>query len=191
MVYERMRPMSLRQIKEVILCKLRGEPNTETLKGMGLKVGDNFSRQGGCIIDYSHCWLITIGNNVTLAPGVCIMAHDASTKRHLGYTKIGKVCIGDNTFIGAGSIVLPNVKIGSNVIIGAGSVVVKDIPKDTVAVGNPARVICSLQDYLQKQKDAMKESNVYDKMFTINYNISDDMKEKMIYSLEDGIGFVE
>ncbi|WP_253200562.1 DapH/DapD/GlmU-related protein [Clostridium sp. CF012] len=103
--------------------------NTEQLIKMGLKVGKNFNRLGGCIIDDSHCWLITIGDNVTLAPRVHILAHDASTKMYLDVTKIGLVDIGNNVFIGAGSIILPNVKIGNNVIIGAGSIVTKDILK--------------------------------------------------------------
>lgn len=49
-----------------------------------------------------------------------ILAHDASTKRYLGYTKIGRVLIGNNVFVGAGTIILPSVAIGNNVIIGAG-----------------------------------------------------------------------
>ncbi len=55
----------------------------EELKKNGLKVGENFDMQGGCIIDSSHCWHIQIGNNVTLAPRVHILAHDASTKNSL------------------------------------------------------------------------------------------------------------
>lgn len=183
--------MLLGQIKDRVLSKLRGEPDINVLKSMGLKVGANFSKQLGCLIDYSHCWLITIGNNVTLAHNVHILAHDASTKRYLGYSKIGRIYIGDNTFIGAGTIVLPKVKIGSNVIIGAGSVVTKDIPDNTVAAGNPAKVICSLEEYLGKQRAAMKEDNVYDKKWTINENITDVMKEKMAEALENRIGFVE
>ena len=55
-----------------------------------------------------------------MAPHVQILAHDASTKRYLGYTKIGRVLIGNNVFVGAGTIILPSVAIGNNVIIGAG-----------------------------------------------------------------------
>jgi maltose O-acetyltransferase len=58
---------------------------------------------------------------------------------YLNYTKIGLVKIGDNVFIGAGSIILPNVKIGNNVIIGAGSIVTKDVPDNSLVAGNPAK----------------------------------------------------
>ena len=80
------------------------------------------------LIDDSHAWLIEIGDNVTLAPRVHILAHDASTKLYLGYTKIGRVRIGNDVFIGHVTIILPGVTIGDNVVIGAGSVVKSDIP---------------------------------------------------------------
>lgn len=112
--------------------KLIKEENLDELIKNGLTVGKNFNMQKGCILDSSHCWLIEIGNNVTLAPKVHILAHDASTKRELGYTKIGKVKIGNNVFIGANTTILPNVKIGNNVVIGANSLVSKDISDDKV-----------------------------------------------------------
>lgn len=84
-------------VKE-ILYRIRGEFTTEKLISMGMKVGENFKRLNGVILDPSHCWLIEIGNNVTMAPNVHILCHDASTKQHLGYTKIGRVTIGDNVF---------------------------------------------------------------------------------------------
>ena len=77
----------------------------EMFKRMGVKIGDNCKFQFDVVIDYAHYWLITIGNNVTLAPRVHILAHDASTKHHTNYTKIGLVRIEDNVFVGAGSIV--------------------------------------------------------------------------------------
>mgnify|MGYP001771579161 FL=1 len=111
-----------------IVYRLRGEYTTDKLVSMGMTVGKNFKRLNGVILDPSHCWLISIGNNVTMAPRVHILCHDASTKQFLNYTKIGKVTIGNNVFIGAETVVLPNVKIGNNVIVGANSTVSKDIP---------------------------------------------------------------
>lgn len=76
----------------------------------GMKVGKNPNFQDGIIYDPSHSWLISIGDDVTIAPRVHILCHDASTKRALGYTKIGRVTIGDNVFIGANTTILPSVK---------------------------------------------------------------------------------
>lgn len=163
----------------------------EELKKKGLVIGDNFSMQDQCIIDGSHAWLIKIGSNVTLAPRTYILAHDASTKRELGYAKIGKVTIGDNVFVGASSMILPGVTIGSNVIIGAGSVVSKNIPDNSVAIGSPAKVIKSYDSYIDFNKNKLKESPKYDYSYTLGGGITEQKKEKMQKDLEGIIGYVE
>ena len=140
-----------------IINRLRGTMDLPSLIKNGLTIGEDVFINFGCTIDRSCCWLVTIGNRVTLAPNVHILAHDASTKRELGYTKIGKVVIGDDVFIGAGTIVLPGVRIGDRVVIGAGSVVTRDIPGGSVAAGNPAKVICTYDEYMEKQRN-LKES---------------------------------
>ena len=129
-------------IRHRILC-IDERSQLEIAISNGLKVGENCTVMGECIIDPGHCWLIEIGDRVTLAPRVHVLAHDASTKRSLGYTALGRVKIGSDVFVGAGTIILPNVEIGDHVIIGAGSVVSHNIPADSVAVGNPERVIGS------------------------------------------------
>ena len=174
------------------LCyRLRGEYTTEKLKKMGMVCGKNFLRLNGVILDPSHCWLITIGDNVTMAPRVHVLCHDASTKCFLNYTKIGRVTIGNNVFIGAETVVLPNVKIGDNVIIGANSTVTKDIPNNVVAVGNPARVICSIEDYLQKHKELIGKCPTFDESYTLRRDISSTKKEEQRQALEDTWGYVD
>ena len=157
----------------------------------GLKVGSNFNMQGGCIIDSSHCWHITIGDNVTLAPRVHILAHDASTKKFFNYVKIGKVRIGNNVFIGAGTIILPGVYIGDNVIVGAGSVVTHDIPEDSLAAGNPARVIGTCSGFIEKRKSEMKQFPCFGEEYTLRGNISHEMKDKMNDMMQDRFGYIE
>ena len=147
--------------------RIRGECTTEKLVSMGMKVGENFERLNNVLIDDSHAWLITIGDNVTLAPRVHILAHDASTKKFLGYTKIGNVTIGNNVFVGAESVILPNVTIGNNVVIGANSTVTGDIPDNVVAAGSPARVLCSLEEFIEKHKSNMKNAHVYGEEYTL------------------------
>lgn len=145
-----------------ILEYLRGEPqHLDKLLKRGLKVGKDFKRMGGVIIDPSHCYHITIGDNVTLAPRVHILAHDASTYVFFGKTRAANVSIGNDVFVGASSIILPGVHIGNRVIIGAGSVVTKDIPDNSVAIGNPAKVVCSVDDYLAKEKAKMRPENTF------------------------------
>lgn len=164
---------------------------TECLIKRGLKVGKNFQREYGSIIDSSHCWLITIGDNVHIAPGVHILAHDGSTKQDLGYTKIGLITIGDNVGIGVGSIILPNVKIGNNVFIGAGSVVSKDIPDDSLVIGNPARIIGCTSEYIEKHRGMIGKQPTFDARYTLRNNITAAQKEQMIQELKKGMGYVE
>lgn len=97
---------------------------------MGLVVGENSSIQPGVIFDYSHCWLIRIGDNVTIAPEAYILAHDASSKHSIGYTTIGMVKIEDAVFIGARAVILPGVNIGKGSIIAAGTVLKNQFLKD-------------------------------------------------------------
>lgn len=149
------------------LYRFRGEVSTEDLIRLGLKVGNNFRRNEHCIIDQSHCWLIEIGNNVTLAPRVHILAHDASMWEACGYTKIAPVHIGNNVFIGAGSIILPGVNIGDNSIIGAGSVVKHSIKSGSVVAGNPARKIKDYDEYIKEQQTFMKSKPCYGEEYTL------------------------
>lgn len=173
------------------IYKILKHEDIDYLKKRGLVIGNNFKIQRDCIIDKDHCFLITIGNNVTLAPRVHILAHDASTKEYLGYTKVGRVNIGDNVFIGAGSIILPNVSIGDNCIIGAGSVVTKSFGNGLVIAGNPAKVINETDSYLIKNKQLMNNSVIYDEKWTFRNGINTKMKEQMKEELKSGIGFVE
>ena len=156
----------------------------------GLSIGKDCSIMGEVIIDPGHCWLIEIGDRVTLAPRVHLLAHDASTKRELGYAVIGRVIIGNDVFVGAGSIILPGVIIGSRVIIGAGTIVSKSIPDNSVVVGNPARMLCTYEEYMQKRKNEMSKTPVFDSSFKIDV-ISEVKKEEMKKALKSSIGFVE
>lgn len=110
--------------------------------GTNIIIGDNFYANHGLIIlDEAK---VVIGNNVFIAPGVGI--HTAghpvdADRRNRGLEYALPVTIGSNVWIGASATILPGVAIGDNSIIGAGSVVVRDIPPNVIAVGNPCRVI--------------------------------------------------
>lgn len=173
--------------------KIRGDVGTQKLIEQGLIVGKNFKRNEQCIIDQSHCWLITIGDNVTLAPRVHILAHDASMWLATGYTKIAPVQIGNNVFIGAGTIIMPGITIGDHVVIGAGSVVTKNIERNSVAAGNPAKKIGEYHAYIEKMNRLLKEQPKYDESYTLrNPNLTNLQKEQMKKELsKSGIGFVE
>lgn len=177
-------------LKEFVY-RLRGEYTTEKLISMGMTVGQNFKRLNGVILDPAHCWLIQIGDNVTMAPRVHILCHDASSKQFLNYTKIGRVTIGDNVFIGAESVVLPGVTIGNNVIIGANSTVTHDIPENSVAVGSPAGVVCPLEEYLAKEKSRMEIAPCYGEEYTLRKNVSMEKRLQQKEELTGRIGYID
>lgn len=177
-------------LKEIIY-RLRGEYTTEKLISMGLKVGKNFNRLNSVILDPSHCWLIEIGDNVTMAPRVHILCHDASTKQFLNYTKIGRVTIGNNVFIGAEVVVLPGVTIGNNVIVGSNSTVTHDIPDNTVVAGTPAKVICTLEAYLNKEKERMESAPCYGEDYTLRKDVSMEKRMKQKEELKGKIGYID
>ena len=174
-----------------IVYRIRGEYTTERLISMGMKVGKNFGRLKGVILDPSHCWLIEIGDNVTMAPRVHVLCHDASTKQFLNYTKIARVTIGNNVFIGAETVVMPGVTIGNNVIVGANSTVTHDVPDNVVVAGCPAKQICTLDEYLEKERMRMQNSPVYDDKYTLRKGISLELRKKQKEDLQEGFGYID
>ena len=118
------------------------EPPFRCDYGCHISVGENFYANFDCII-LDVCD-VTIGDNVFLAPRVCIFTAghpiDAGVRRRqLEYGK--KVVIGNDVWVGGNTVINPGVTIGDNVIIGSGSVVTKDIPSGVIAAGNPCRVL--------------------------------------------------
>ena len=124
---------------------------TKTLRKMGVRIGE------GCRIYTtnfgSEPWLIRIGNRVCISNDVTFVNHNLNwpfQEKYESLTGFAPIDIRDNCQIGIGVTVLPNVTIGPNAIVGACSVVTKDVPPDTVVAGNPARAICTMQEYEQK-----------------------------------------
>jgi maltose O-acetyltransferase len=156
---------------------------------MGLKIGADVSIQDGVFFDPSHCYLISIGARTVLAPNVRLIAHDASTKRFVGATRLGKIVIEEECFIGDSVIVLSGVTIGRGSIIGAGSVVTRSIPAGCVATGNPATVIASVDDYSKRQT----EQSAGGKTFSSDYWIGrtdERQREEMLLAATAGKAFI-
>ena len=153
----------LNHLKELLRKAWKtGMPSDEyvrLLRKRGIRIGNNvlFRDPLHTSIDLTRPCLVEIGDNVDVNANFSLMTHDFGTYVFRGYYKdfvnsSGKVKIGSNIVFGRDVTILKGVTIGDNCIIGAGSVISKDIPANSVAVGYPAKVVCSLEDYYQRRK---------------------------------------
>jgi maltose O-acetyltransferase len=161
----------------------------DSLVNRGLKMGRNVDIIENAFFDPSHCFLISIGDNCTICPNVRLIAHDASTKKILGFTKLGRIIINDRCFIGDSVIVLPGVTIGPDSIVGAGSVVTHDVPPGTVVAGNPAKMISLLGDYLIKIEAISKSKKIYSEEYYID-KLDERKRQEMLQSIGKTVGFI-
>ena len=142
----------------------------------GVKVGEkcriltkNFS---------SEPYMISIGDLSTVSIDVEFITHDGAVEvvrniysEYKNVDIIAPISIGKNVFIGAKAIILPGVNISDNSIVAAGSIVTKDIPSNVVVGGVPAKFICTLEEYVNKNKNKF----LFTKMMS-----DKDKKEKVI-----------
>ena len=164
----------------------------EYLLSHGMKVGTNSHIFSDATIDHIYPHLISIGNNVTISTNVTILVHDASTNVVGVGTKLGRVTIGNNVFVGTGTIILCNTQIGNNVVIGAGSVVTHDLPDNAVYAGSPAKRVCSIEDYRERMQLLRNERPDLSKIRPWDQwaDASAEDRQKMCDALEDGVGFI-
>jgi maltose O-acetyltransferase len=181
-------------LKEILNIFMYGDIPTSYFTKRGMKIGKNFNRQSGCRLDPSHCWLITIGDDVTLSNKVQILAHDDSIRVYTGYGRLGHVIIGDRVFVGANSTILMNTKIGNDVIVAAGSVVTKDVPDGCVVAGVPAKVIGKTQDYIEREKARIGVAPTFDSSYSYDHaKVTKKQKEELRSTFEKDpqVGYLE
>lgn len=144
---------------------------------IGVGLGSN-----NMIADYDHWgtepYLISVGSNCQLTHGCKLFTHGGGNvlrDKIPDFDAFGKIVIGDWVYIGTNTLIMPGVTIGDNVLIAAGSVVTKSIPKDHVVAGNPAKIICTIDEYCNRNS----KYNVHTK------GLSQEEKKRMLLSLND------
>ncbi len=146
----------------IYYIRCRGD-KVEHLRCLGVKIG-----QGCSIYTDTHNfgtepWLVEIGDHVTLGQGVQLITHDGTSRLFRDHlpgmscfgNRFGTIVIRDNCFIGNNAILLPGVEVGPDSAVGAGSVVTKTVPPRTIAAGNPARPIKTLDEYIECYRQRM------------------------------------
>lgn len=184
----------LRQtVGRAVSRRLLGRIDRQELLDRGLRIGAGAYVDPDVTIDVDFCWLVSIGEGATLAPHVILVAHDATTKRELDHTRVGRVHIGAGAFIGAGSVILPGVTVGDGAIVGAGSVVRRDVPAGAVVTGNPAEVRGQVGEYLDRQREAFGELPVFGgPSFRAAAGLADPTNRRILEAVErHGAAFVE
>lgn len=117
---------------------------------LGVKIGENSliaTREWS-----SEPYLITIGNNVQVTGFVSFYTHGGCNcirQKHPNFEAFGKIIVEDWAYVGSHSCIMPGVTIGEGALVAAGSVVTKSVPPHTVVGGNPARIICTIEEYYQ------------------------------------------
>lgn len=154
-----------RKLKRLYYIKIKGiDPVEYAIQGMrsrGITIGENC--RVFTDIRAREATLITIGNRVTISSEVEFCTHDnAIIKSIPGKTDVvGPITIGDDCFIGMRSILMYGVTLGDHCVVGAGSVVTKSFPPRSVIGGNPARLLCTIDEYAEKYKEyAIDFSNI-------------------------------
>ena len=147
-------PTDALEEREVLLHAIFGEvginvwlnPPLTAAVGKYVSIGEGtYANMNLTLIDD---WKITIGKNVLIGPNVtiCTTGHPIHPAHRLDGMYSFPVTIGDRVWIGGNVMILPGVTIGENSVIGAGSIVNKDIPANVVAVGNPCKVLREITD---------------------------------------------
>lgn len=143
------------------------------LRHLGVRIGNNCVILTGIHNFASEPWLIELGDRVQLLGAVTLLTHDGTSRvfrsrfpeMNVAFgNRFGTIRILDNCVIGYGTIILPGVTIGPNSIVGAGSVVTKDVPPDVVAAGNPARILCTLEEHIARYRARMLPLTAQDRV---------------------------
>jgi acetyltransferase-like isoleucine patch superfamily enzyme len=162
------------------------------LRSAGVKIGENtFIRDPKSFgIDMQRAHLITIGSDVRFNHNNRLIAHDAAAKvfrlKYQDYLPSnGHITIGNNVWLARNVTILKGVTIGDNCIIGFGAIVTHDIPANSVVVGTPAKVVCTLDDYYEKRKkEALQGSFEFARGIVERFHrrpIPEDFRESFVW----------
>ena len=184
-------PRRLDRHRAHLLRRWRRTPDLERLQADGLQLGRDVFVGGGTFIDPDFCFLIAIGDETTISLEVFILAHDASTRLPVGYSRVAPVRIGRRVFVGARAMILPGVTIGDDSVVAAGSVVTRDVPAGTVVAGNPARALMRAEEYFERHRARLADRPAWERSGrTATSGLTPENRAEMLRALADGEAYI-
>jgi maltose O-acetyltransferase len=168
------------------LDHVRLERRWERLRALGMHIGQGVNLPASTWVDTSACYAISIGDWCGFGEQCLILSHDAQMDEFLDAGLVAKVTIHESCHFGSRTVILPGVEVGPRTIVGASSVVARSLPPDTVCAGAPAKVICSLDEYLERHISKMAAGNQFP---WTQYNTNawtPERRQELIASLQKG-----
>jgi maltose O-acetyltransferase len=170
--------------------RARLERRWSRLRALGMQIGEDVLLPGSTWIDTSHCYLIQIGDHTGFGEECLILAHDAQMDEYLDAARIGRVLIHPSCHIGARTVILPGVEIGPRTLVGANSVVARSLPPDTVCAGNPAVVVCPLEEYLERHRRRLEERPCFDYDRYDIRSLTPERRQEILAAVADGVAYI-
>ncbi len=172
------------------IYRARAQRRLAMLRSRGMHIGKDVLLPPSTAIDAAHCYLIHIGDHCGFGDGCMLLAHDAQYDEFLDAARIGRIVIHESSHIGARSIVLAGVEIGPRTIVGAGSVVTRSLPRETVCVGSPARVIMTLEEYLERHREGVASRPTFDYLkYDIRF-LTPERRAELLKATADGDAYI-
>jgi maltose O-acetyltransferase len=165
------------------LNALRTRRRWSNLQALGMKIGRNVLLPDSTWIDVSHCFLIEIGDDCGLGEQCMLLAHDAQMDEFLDAARVGRIRIRPSCHIGSRTVILPGVDIGPRTVVGANSVVSKSLPPETVCAGAPAKVICTLEEYLRKHRQRLARLPNFEYLLYDIRSLTEERKTEIIHAV--------
>jgi maltose O-acetyltransferase len=152
MLFLRLAKVPAVQRARLTLRRVRAAAELQGLVEAGLQLGQDVFIGTGVFLDPDFCFLLTVEDRVTISNRVTVLAHDATTRHLIGWSRVAPVAIRRGAFVGAGATLLPGVEIGAGAIVAAGSVVRHSVASGVIVAGNPAQPVGDVAAYMERHE---------------------------------------
>jgi maltose O-acetyltransferase len=158
----------------------------EYFRALGMQLGQGVNLPASTWVDVSACYAISIGDWCGFGEQCLILSHDAQMDEFLDAGLVARVIIHESCHFGSRTVILPGVEVGPRTIVGANSVVAKSLPPDTVCAGTPAKVICTLDEYLARHQASMAARRAFPWRTYNSMDLTSERRNELMQALANG-----